>query len=81
MREFKSLNPKNLPDGFDLEVHTEEPIVEIKESTGKIEIDYAFPGFYLVDEKNEVSGKAVDMKQINIQSIGFFNESGTVILK
>jgi hypothetical protein len=80
MREFKALNPKNLPDKFDLEVHTEEPIVEVKESVGKITISYAFPGFYLVDDNREVAGKKMELKQIHIKSTGFFTESGKPLL-
>jgi hypothetical protein len=80
MREFKSLNPKNLPDGFDLEVHTEEPVVEVKESKGKITIDYAFPGFYLVDDSGKVDRKRMELKQIHIKSTGFLTESGKPLL-
>jgi hypothetical protein len=80
MREFKTLNPKNLPDGFDLEVHTEEPVVEVKESKGKITIDYAFPGFYLVDDSGKVDGKRMELKQIHIKSTGFLTESGKPLL-
>jgi hypothetical protein len=80
MREFKSLNPKNLPEGFDLEIHTEEPVVEIKESRGSIKITYAFPGFYLVDDEHEVAGETMELKQIYIQSTGFFTESGKPLL-
>jgi hypothetical protein len=80
MREFKALNPKNLPDGFDLEVHTEEPVVEVKESKGIIAIDYAFPGFYLADDDREVDGKKMELRQIHIKSTGFFTESGKPLL-
>lgn len=80
MREFRALNPKNLPDGFNLEVHTEEPVVEVKESAGRIVINYAFPGFYLVDDHREVAGNRMELKQIHIKSTGFFTESGKPLL-
>ncbi|MBN1372706.1 MAG: hypothetical protein JW987_12265 [Anaerolineaceae bacterium] len=80
MREFKALNPIDLPGGFDLEVHTEEPVVEVKESKGKIVINYVFPGFYLVDDNRKVAGEQLELKQLYITSTGFLSESGKPLL-
>ena len=80
MREFKALNPMDLPDGFDLEVYTEEPVVGVKESKGIIVISYAFPGFYLVDDDREVAGEKIELKQLYIKSTGFLAESGKPLL-
>lgn len=80
MREFKSLNPQELPDGFELAVHTEEPVVKLQESPGRITITFAFPGFFLVDDSREVAGEKMELKQLNITSTGFLSESGKPML-
>lgn len=80
MKEFKSLNPQKLPDDYDFRVHTEQPIVEVVELKGKIELSYKFPGFYLTDVENEIEEESKDMNQISIQSTGFFTESGKPLL-
>ena len=76
MREFKALSAANLPEGFDAELHTEEPIVEVKETPGNITINYAFPGFYLVDDEQEIDGEKAEFKQLHIKSTGSFGGSG-----
>ncbi len=80
MRIFVPLNPTKLRAGFDVELHTEEPVVEVKESAGRIVISYVFPGFYLVDDSRKVAGKKLVMKQIHIKSTGYFVESGKPLL-
>ncbi|MHC4624218.1 MAG: hypothetical protein ACYS4W_09985, partial [Planctomycetota bacterium] len=80
MREFKSLQPKTLPDGFDAEIHGEEPIVKVTESKGRIVVSYAFPGFYLSDETVDVEGTETAFKQVNIAATGFLGESGKPLL-
>ena len=80
MREFKSLNPKKLPEGFDAEIHGEEPIVKLEESKGLIVVLYTFSGFYLSDDKLDVEGKKVSFKQVNIAATGFLVESGKPLL-
>lgn len=80
MREFKSLIPAGLPDSFDVEIHGEEPIVEIEESKEHIVISYIFPGFYLSDDGREVEGEWISFKQLNIARTGFLAESGKPLL-
>jgi len=80
MREFKSLNPKKLPEGFDAEIHGEEPIVKLEESKGRIVVSYTFSGFYLSDDKLDVEGKKLSFKQVNIAAAGFLVESGKPLL-
>lgn len=80
MREFKSLNPEKLPEGFDAEIHGEEPIVKLEESKGRIVVSYTFPGFYLSDDKLDVEGKKLSFKQVNIAAAGFLVESGKPLL-
>lgn len=80
MREFKSLNPERLPEGFDAEIHGEEPIVKVEESKGRIVVSYTFPGFYLSEDTLDVEGKKVSFKQVNIAATGFFAESGKPLL-
>jgi len=80
MREFKSLNPSGLPDGYDAEIRGEEPIVKVEESKDKIRLAFIFPGFYLSDDNREVDGKSVTFKQCNIAKTGFFSESGKPLL-
>jgi hypothetical protein len=80
MREFTSLKPKGLPKAFDAKIQGEEPIVDIREEKGKIEISYVFPGFYLSDDTREVGGKKIPFKHCNIPKIGFLSESGKPLL-
>lgn len=80
MREFKSLTPEKLPEGFDAEIHGEEPIVEVEESKGRIAISYTFPGFYLSDDSRDVEREKVSFMQVNIAATGFLAESGKPLL-
>ena len=80
MREFRSLRPERVPEGFDAEIHGEEPIVKVEESKGRIVVSYAFPGFYLSDDSRDVHGKKVPFKQVNIAAAGFLAESGKPLL-
>lgn len=80
MREFKSLEPEGLPEEFDAAMHSEEPIVEVTESKGRIVIAYRFPGFYLVADSRPVGGGRVEFKQVNIGKVGFLAESGKPLL-
>ncbi|UCE28561.1 MAG: hypothetical protein JSV85_04575 [Candidatus Bathyarchaeota archaeon] len=80
MRQFKFLSPTGLPDSFDVKIQSEEPIVKIEESRGRISISYTFPGFYLSDNPREVEGKKIPFKQINIAKVGFLAHSGRPLL-
>ena len=80
MRRFKSLNPEELPSTYDVEIHGEEPIVEIEEKEGRITIKYVFPGFYLSDDARDVEGEPVAFEQVNIAETGFLGESGKPLL-
>jgi hypothetical protein len=74
VKEYKSLEPVDLPDGFDVAIHTEEPIVKMRESDGTIVVDYTFPGFYLVSGHREIEGEK--FKHVKIASTGSLCESG-----
>jgi hypothetical protein len=80
MREFKSLNPKDLPDGFDAEFHGEEPIVDIEEGKGQITVTYRFPGFYVSRDEMDVEDEVLSFDQLNIAATGFLAESGKPLL-
>jgi len=80
MREFKSLSPAGLPDGFDAQIHGEEPIVKVEESKGKISLSFTFPGFYLSDDSRDVDNERLPFKQCNIAKTGFLSESGRPLL-
>jgi len=80
MREFKSLNPSGLPEGFDAEIHGEEPIVKVEESKRRINLSYTFPGFYISDDSRDVDGKRIPFKQCNIAKTGFLSETGKPLL-
>ncbi|MCK4232836.1 hypothetical protein KAX75_00280, partial [candidate division WOR-3 bacterium] len=80
MREFKSLNPERLPEGFDAEIHGEEPTVKVEESKGRIVVSYTFPGFYLSEDNIDVEGEKLSFKQVNIVATGFLAESGKPLL-
>lgn len=80
MRQFQSLQPERLQEGFDAEVHGEEPIVEVTESKGKIVISYTFPGFYLVDDERDVAGEKIGFKLVDIKATGHVEDSGKPLL-
>jgi hypothetical protein len=76
MRKFASLSPENLSKDFDAEIHGEEPIVKLDETSGKITISYIFPGFYLVEDSRDVENKKLGFKQITIAATGSIGVSG-----
>jgi hypothetical protein len=80
MREFKSLNPEGLPDGFDVSKHTESPIVKVDQTQNQIVISFAFPGFYLVEDPAMLKDKRVEFRRPHISSVGFFAQSGRPLL-
>lgn len=80
MSEFKSLNPAGLPESFDVKIHSDEPIVKVEESKGKIIISYIFPGFFLSEDNYDIEGENISFKQINITKTGFITESGKPLL-
>jgi hypothetical protein len=80
MREFKSLRPEKLLREFDAAIHSEEPIVEVTETKGKIVIAFTFPGFYLVEDSRDMEGGRIEFKQVNIAKVGFLAESGKPLL-
>jgi hypothetical protein len=80
MRTFRPLAATGLPEGFDAETHTEEPIVEVSESEGKITLAFTFPGFYLSDDDRVVDDETVPFQQVNIAKTGFVGESGKPLL-
>ncbi len=80
IRIFKSLKPKDLPDGFDPKIHVEEPIIKIEELEQRIVISYIFPGFYLSDDQRDVKGEKISFHQVKIAKTGFLAESGKPLL-
>ena len=80
MRQFQSLQPERLQEGFDAEIHGEEPIVEVTESKGKIVISYTFPGFYLVDDERDIAGERIGFKLVDIKATGHVEHSGKPLL-
>jgi len=80
MRAFQSLSPVGLHEAFDATVHGEEPIVSVEESKGRIVISYVFPGFYFVDQGQEVDGEQLAFKGVDISKIGVLAESGKPLL-
>ncbi|MCE5334438.1 MAG: C25 family cysteine peptidase, partial [Desulfobacteraceae bacterium] len=76
MRKFISAAKENLPLGFDPESFTERPIATVRESAGTIEVDYLFPGYYLIDDTRMVDGETIDFKQVVIANTGIISQSG-----
>lgn len=76
MREFVSLNPKNISRDFDATIQGEEPIVRLEETAGKITISYTFPGFYLVEDNRDIDNKEIGFKLITIAAVGSLGVSG-----
>jgi hypothetical protein len=81
MKTFKPLiQPDLLPDAFDAAIFGEEPIVEIHQEPGLINITYTFPGFFVSDDAREVDGDEIPFTQLNIAAAGFLAESGKPLL-
>jgi len=80
MRKFESLNPKELPEHFKVEEHGEQPIVDIKETKGRIDVSYIFPGFYISDHVRNIGGQEITFKQINIGGTGWISENRRPLL-
>ncbi len=84
--KFKSLNPAALPDGFDAEVHTEEPIITVDEEEGKIAVSCIFPGFIQSDATEAViprdDGEELKMSfvEVGIKGAGYVSESGKPLM-
>ncbi|MHC4181168.1 MAG: C25 family cysteine peptidase, partial [Planctomycetota bacterium] len=80
MRAFRTLNPEGVSDAFDAEIHGEEPLVAVEETKDQLVISYAFPGFYISDQQEEVDGREVAFQHLNISATGFLSESGKPLL-
>jgi hypothetical protein len=80
MREFRSLNPKRLPKDFDAEELGEQPIVDMKETRGRIVVSFIFPGFYISDHVRIIGGQKIIFKQVNIGGTSWITESGRPLL-
>jgi len=80
MREFKSLQPDRAPEGFDAEIHGEDPIIEVEEGEARVIVKYTFPGFYISDDDTDVEGEKVPFKQLSIASTGYLGEGGKPLL-
>ena len=70
MRKFESLNPKELPEHFNVEEHGEQPFVVLNEEKGQIDVSYIFPGFYISDHIRNSGSQDIIFKQINIGGTG-----------
>lgn len=80
MRKFESLNLKELSEHFKVEDHGEQPIVDMKETKGRIDVSYIFPGFYISDHVRNIGGQEITFKQINIGGTGWISENGRPLL-
>ncbi len=80
MKQFCSLEPRNLPEGFDALREGEAPLVKVDETKGKIVVDFTFPGFYLSEEVQEIRGTPRIFHQVNIGATGFMAQSGKPLL-
>ena len=80
MRQFKSLQPFGLIEGFDAEIHGDEPIVRVEESKGTIVVSYQFPGLFFTDQSRELGGEKLPFIGIDISKTGFVAESGKPLL-
>ena len=80
MSEFLSLSPSGLPAEFDLDHHSEKPIVSVEEKEDQIEINYIFPGFTVGDNDQQMDDQTLPFKEIGISGAGFVSESGKPLL-
>ena len=64
MPEFSPLSPKGLPDSdADAEVSA-EPVVSVAEWENAIEVEFAFPGFWLGDAEPARNDADADFREI-----------------
>lgn len=86
MRKFESLNPKELPEHFNVEEHGEQPFVILNEEKGQVEekgqivVSYIFPGFYISEHARNIGDQKYIFKQVNIGETGWISESGRPLL-
>jgi hypothetical protein len=76
MRKFHSLNPIEMPQDANARDDGEMPVVQVEESPGKIQIRYAFPGFYLADDDRTLSGDKIPFRMASVPGAGRLSESG-----
>lgn len=80
MRKFESLNPKELPEHFNVKEHGEQPFIILNEDRGRIDVSYIFPGFYISEHERNIRGRKITFKQINISGTGWIAENGRPLL-
>lgn len=80
MRKFISLESEALPDTYDLDSLAAQPIVDVKESEKRIDIDYWFPGLFKSENEHTVKGLKMRFDAIDIGGAGFLTESGRPLL-
>jgi hypothetical protein len=80
MSEYMSLSPSGLPEEFDVEMHSEKPLVSLEEGKDSIEINYIFPGFTVGDNEQQVDDETLPFKEVGFTGSGFVSESGKPLL-
>ena len=85
MSHLMKLNPRGLPESFDVERHGEKPMVEFDFKENIIEISYIFPGFTISHhpqdaDDREGHGATIYKHEVGISGTGFFSESGKPLL-
>lgn len=80
MSEFVSLSPSKLPEGFDVEQYSEQPLISVSEWEDCIEINYVFPGFTVGDASQQIDNQTLPFQEVGISGAGFVSESGKPLL-
>jgi hypothetical protein len=80
MAKYVSLNPSGLPEEFDLELHSEKPVISVVESENHIKINYIFPGFTVGDNERRMEDQTLSFKEVGISGAGFVSKSGKPLL-
>lgn len=80
MRNKILLNPAGLETIYDSDQFGIEPMVNVEESEGAIELSLKFPAMYLSDDSHEVNGKRYAFKQVDIDGVGYLVQGGKPLL-
>jgi hypothetical protein len=85
MADLKALNARDLPDGFDLNHHSEKPIISVSLEAKTIRIRYIFPGFSFSEQtleaENGVNPEATVLQhEVGISGAGFLSENDHPLL-
>jgi hypothetical protein len=80
MRKLIPLDAAGMADGYDMESLGSEPIVQIDEKEGEIQLSLTFPALFFSEDSHEVNGKRIPFQQVDIDGVGYLVNGGKPLL-